>query len=89
MASLTHEALKLIVKKLDQILKLLKLGRRSVDREEEEKALNENDIFSRPDNPEHAFMRKDKEKSISQDKFNTAMKNVMHWVNKKDDDKVS
>ena len=83
MASVTHEALQLIVKKLDQILKILKLGRRSVDREEEEKTLNENDIFSRPDNPEHAFMRKDKSTSISQDKFNTAMKNVMHWVNKK------
>ena len=77
--------LQLIVKKLDQILKILKLGRRSNDREEEEKTLNENDIFSRPDNPEHAFMRKDKNKSITQDKFNTAMKNVMHWVNKKDD----
>jgi len=83
MASLTHEALQLIVKKLDQILKILKLGRRSSNREEEEKLLNKNDIFSRPDNPEHAFMRKDKNKSISQDKFNTAMKNVMHWVNKK------
>jgi len=75
--------LQLIVKKLDQILKILKLGRRSNDREEEEKTLNENDIFSRPDNPEHAFMRKDKDKSVSQDKFNTAMHNVMHWVNKK------
>ena len=83
MANLTQVTLQLIVKKLDQILKLLKLGRRSVDREEEEKTLNENDIFSRPDNPEHAFMRKDKSTSISQDKFNTAMKNVMHWVNKK------
>ena len=83
MASVTHEALKLIVKKLDQILKILKLGRRSSNREEEEKLLNKNDIFSRPDNPEHAFMRKDKSTSISQDKFNTAMKNVMHWVNKK------
>ena len=86
MTNLTQVTLQLIVKKLDQILKLLKLGRRSIDREEEEKTLNENDIFSRPDNPEHAFMRKDKEKSISQDKFNTAMKNVMHWVNKKKDD---
>ena len=65
MVSLTHEALQLIVKKLDQILKILKLGRRSNDREEK------------------------KDKSISQDKFDTAMKNVMHWVNKKDDDKVS
>ena len=101
MANLTQVTLQLIVKKLDQILKLLKLGRRSVDREEEEKTLNENDIFSRPDNPEHEFMRKEsgihfnrtskepekpkeEEKSVSQDQFNTAMKKVMHWVNKKD-----
>ena len=99
MANLTQVTLQLIVKKLDQILKLLKLGRRSIDREEEEKTLNENDIFSRPNNPEHAFMRKEsgihfnrtpkepekpeEEKSVSQDKFNTAMHNVMHWVNKK------
>ena len=104
MASVTHEALQLIVKKLDQILKLLKittLGRRSTNREEEEKTLNEHDIFSRPDNPEHAFMRKEdtsgihfnrtpdtpKEEepktSTSQDKFNTAMENVMKWVNRK------
>ena len=107
MANLTQITLQLIVKKLDQILKLLTLGRRSVDREEKEKTLNENDIFSRPDNPEHEFMRKKEdasgihfnrtpkepekpeEKTISQDKFNTAMKNVMHWVNKKDDDKSS
>ena len=84
MANPIQVSLQLILKKLDQILKIMKLGRRSVDREEEEKTLNENDIFSRPDNPEHEFMRKDK--SISQDKFNTAMKNVMHWVNKKKDD---
>ena len=105
MTNLTQVTLQLIVKKLDQILKLLKLGRRSVDREEEEKTLNENDIFSRPDNPEHAFMRKEsveglqgihfnrtpkepekpeEEKSVSQDKFNTAMHNVMKWVNRKD-----
>ena len=105
MTNLTQVTLQLIVKKLDQILKLLKLGRRSVDREEEEKQLNENDIFSRPDNPEHAFMRKEsveglqgihfnrtpkepekpeEEKSTSQDKFNTAMHNVMQWVNRKD-----
>ena len=100
MANLTQVTLQLIVKKLDQILKLLKLGRRSVDREEEEKQLNENDIFSRPGDPEHAFMRKEsgihfnrtpkepekpkeEEKSTSQDKFNTAMHNVMNWVNKK------
>ena len=102
MANLTQVTLQLIVKKLDQILKLLKLGRRSVDREEEEKQLNENDIFSRPDNPEHAFMRKESgvhfnrtpkvpekpeeepKTSASQDKFNTAMHNVMQWVNRKD-----
>ena len=59
MANLTHETLKLIVKKLDQILNILKLGRRSNDREEK------------------------KEESVSQDQFNSAMKNVMHWVNKK------
>ena len=103
MANLTQVTLQLIVKKLDQILKLLKLGRRSVDREEEEKQLNENDIFSRPDNPEHEFMRKKEDASglhfnrtpdtpeppkepktsASQDKFNTAMHNVMKWVNRK------
>ena len=111
MANLTQVTLQLIVKKLDQILKLLKittLGRRSTNREEEEKTLNENDIFSRPDNPEHAFMRKEsveglqgihfnrtpedtpdppkeeeKPKTSSQDKFNTAMHNVMQWVNRK------
>ena len=105
MTNLTQVTLQLIVKKLDQILKLLKLGRRSVDREEEEKTLNENDIFSRPNNPEHAFMRKEsveglqgvhfnripkepekpeEEKTTAQDKFNTAMHNVMQWVNRKD-----
>ena len=106
MANLTQVTLQLIVKKLDQILKLLKLGRRSIDREEEEKTLNEHDIFSRPNNPEHEFMRKredasglhfnrtpdtpdppkEEEKpktSASQDKFNTAMHNVMKWVNRK------
>jgi len=113
MANLTQVTLQLIVKKLDQILKLLKittLGRRSTNREEEEKTLNENDVFSRPDNPEHAFMRKEsveglqgihfnrtpdtpedtpdtpkeeEPKTTSQDKFNTAMHNVMQWVNRK------
>ena len=87
MASLTEVSLQLIIKKLDQILKLLKLGRRSNDREEEDKLLNKNDIFSRPNNPEHAFMRKDKDKakdkSLSQDRFNQAMHNVIEWVNKK------
>ena len=111
MANLTQVTLQLIVQKLDQILKLLKittLGRRSTNREEEEKTLNENDIFSRPNNPEHEFMRKEsveglqgihfnrtpdtpdppkeEEKpktSASQDKFNTAMHNVMKWVNRK------
>jgi hypothetical protein len=104
MANLTQVTLQLIVKKLDQILKLLKittLGRRSTNREEEEKTLNENDIFSRPDNPEHEFMREDSgvhfnrtpeepekpeepKTSAAQDKFNTAMHNVMKWVNKKE-----
>ena len=85
MASLTEVSLQLIIKKLDLILKLLKLGRRSNDREEEEKLLNKNDIFSRPNNPEHEFMRKDKDKdkSLSQDRFNQAMHNVIEWVNKK------
>jgi hypothetical protein len=101
MANLTQVTLQLIVKKLDQILKLLKittLGRRSTNREEEEKTLNENDIFSRPNNPEHEFMRKEsglhfnrtsdtpppeEEKTVSQDKFNTAMHNVIEWINKK------
>ena len=103
MASLTQVTLQLIVKKLDEILKVVLLGRRSSDREETEKTLNENDIFSRPDNPEHEFMRKkedasgihfnrtpkepekpeEEEKTVSQDKFNTAMHNVMKWVNKK------
>ena len=104
MANLTQVTLQLIVKKLDQILKLLKittLGRRSTNREEEEKTLNEHDVFSRPDNPEHEFMRKKEdasgihfnrtpkepekpeEKTISQDKFNTAMHNVIEWINKK------
>ena len=100
MANPIQVTLQLIVKKLDQILKILKLGRRSNDREEKEKTLNENDIFSRPDNPEHAFMRKEsglhfnrtpkepekpeEEKTTAQDKFNTAMHNVMQWVNRKD-----
>ena len=98
MTNQTQTTLQLILKKLDKILKLLTLGRRSVDRGEKEKILNENDIFSRPDNPEHEFMRKEsglhfnrtpkepekpEEKTISQDKFNTAMHNVMNWVNKK------
>ena len=83
MASLIEVTLQLIVQKLDEILKVVKLGRRSQDREEKEKTLNENDIFSRPNNPEHEFMRKDKDKSVSQDRFNTAMHNVIEWVNKK------
>jgi hypothetical protein len=63
MANLTHETLKLIVKKLDQILKILKLGRRSNDREEKKE--------------------KKEDKSVSQDRFNQAMHNVIDWVNKK------
>ena len=86
MADLTQVTLQLMVQKLDNILKAvnsIKLGRRSVDREEEEKTLNKHDVFSRPGNPEHSFMRKDKKESVSQDKFNIAMENVMKWVNKK------
>ena len=88
MANPIQVSLQLILKKLDEILKVVKLGRRSSDRaitkEETEKILNEQDIFLRKEQPSE-----DKSKSISQDKFNTAMKNVMHWVNKKDDDKSS
>ena len=96
MADLTQVTLQLMVQKLDNILKAvnsIKLGRRSVDREEEEKTLNKHDIFSRPGNPEHSFMRKDKVGEVSkefpypdgltQDQFNKAMENVMKWVNKK------
>ena len=60
MASLTEVSLQLIIKKLDLILKLLKLGRRSQEREE-----------------------KKEDKTVSQDRFNTAMHNVIEWVNKK------
>ena len=60
MASLTEVTLQLIVKKLDEILKVVKLGRRSQDREE-----------------------KKEDKSVSQDRFNTAMHNVIDWVNRK------
>ena len=88
MANPIQVSLQLILKKLDEILKVVKLGRRSSNRaitkEETEKILNEQDIFLRKEQPSE-----DKSKSISQDKFNTAMKNVMHWVNKKDNDKSS
>ena len=63
MASLTEVSLQLIIKKLDLILKLLKLGRRSQDR---------------PDKEE-----KKEDKTVSQDRFNIAMHNVIEWVNKK------
>jgi len=63
MASLTEVTLQLIVQKLDEILKVVKLGRRSQDR---------------PDKEE-----KKEDKSVSQDRFNTAMHNVIEWVNKK------
>ena len=63
MASLTEVTLQLIVKKLDEILKVVKLGRRSQDR---------------PDKEE-----KKEDKSVSQDRFNTAMHNVIEWVNRK------
>ena len=58
MASLTEVTLQLIVKKLDEILKVVKLGRRSQDREK-------------------------KKEPVSEEKFITAMHNVMNWVNKK------
>ena len=60
MATLIEVTLQLIVKKLDEILKVVKLGRRSQDREE-----------------------KKEDKSVSQDRFNTAMHNVIDWVNRK------
>ena len=63
MASLTEVTLQLIVQKLDEILKVVKLGRRSQDR---------------PDKEE-----KKEDKSVSQDRFNTAMHNVIEWVNRK------
>ena len=63
MASLTEVTLQLIVQKLDEILKVVKLGRRSQDR---------------PDKEE-----KKEDKTVSQDRFNTAMHNVIEWVNKK------
>ena len=63
MASLTEVTLQLIVQKLDEILKVVKLGRRSQDRLDKEE--------------------KKEDKSVSQDRFNTAMHNVIEWVNKK------
>ena len=63
MATLTEVSLQLIIKKLDLILKLLKLGRRSQEREEKKE--------------------KKEDKTVSQDRFNTAMHNVIEWVNKK------
>ena len=41
MASLTEVTLQLIVKKLDEILKVVKLGRRSQDREEKKEPVSE------------------------------------------------
>ena len=41
MASLTQVTLQLIVKKLDEILKVVKLGRRSQDREEKKEPVSE------------------------------------------------
>jgi len=61
MSSLTEITLQLIYKKLEEILAAI----------QEEKALNENDIFPR------------KEKIVSQDQFNAAMEKVMKVVNKK------
>ena len=60
MANPIQVSLQLILKKLDEILKVVKLGRRSQDREE-----------------------KKEDKSVSQDRFNTAMHNVIDWVNRK------
>ena len=61
MSSLTEITLQLIYKKLEEILAAI----------QDEKALNENDVFLR------------KEKIVSQDQFNKAMKEVMKLVNKK------
>jgi len=61
MSTLTEITLQLIYKKLEEILAAI----------QEEKALNENDIFPR------------KEKIVSQDQFNAAMEKVMKVVNKK------
>ena len=41
MATLTEVTLQLIVKKLDEILKVVKLGRRSQDREEKKEPVSE------------------------------------------------
>jgi len=60
-SSLTEITLQLIYKKLEEILAAI----------QDEKALNENDVFLR------------KEKIVSQDQFNKAMKEVMKLVNKK------
>ena len=60
MSSLTEITLQLIYKKLEEILAAI----------QEEKTLNQNDVFLR------------KEKIVSQDQFNKAMKEVMKLVNK-------
>jgi len=60
MSTLTEITLQLIYKKLEEILAAI----------QDEKALNENDVFLR------------KEKIVSQDQFNKAMKEVMKLVNK-------
>ena len=60
MSSLTEITLQLIYKKLEEILAAI----------QEEKTLNQNDVFPR------------KEKIVSQDQFNKAMKEVMKLVNK-------
>lgn len=44
MANLSEITLQLIVKKLDQILKTIKLGRRSSDRDEESKILEDKPV---------------------------------------------
>ena len=62
MSSLTEITLQLIYKKLEEILAAIR---------GQEKLLNENDVFSRKENP------------ITQAQFNKAMRDVMNSVNKK------
>jgi SpoVK/Ycf46/Vps4 family AAA+-type ATPase len=61
MANLTEITLQLIYKKLEEILAAI----------QEEKTLNQNDVFRRKENP------------ITQAQFNKAMRDVMNSVNKK------
>ena len=59
MSTITEITLQLIYKKLEEILAAI----------QEEKTLNQNDVFPR------------KEKIVSQEQFNKAMKDVMKLVN--------